>query len=218
MTLEDKSEALNAISQAIRRTGVNRAQLTLSNGIVIEFRPVTPTLLTAVRADLESKYPSAPTTFIEAKGRDEPNPNDAAYQDQLRRAVNRTEAVLSDLVVAASCEIISVPDGYHALESDDWLTDPRITAAVASGLIFDPADAIKRKVVWLQFYAVETWADDRLFQSMPASVAGVSEREVQNALDSFRGLPVGGTDTPGAAASPGTNGDRGNRSARRRRP
>jgi hypothetical protein len=219
MTLEEKSEGLEVVSEAIqlKRTGRNRAELTLSNGVVLDFRPVTPSLIGAVRTDLEAKYPSPPVTYLEAKGRDEPNPNDPAYQDQLRRAMARTEQVLNDLVIAAGCDIRQVPEGVAPLESDDWLQDPRIVAARSLGLEFDPADPIKRKCVWLQYYAVENWADDRLFQSMPAQVAGISEAEVMAALASFRGDPERGPDTGPAPADPSLNGNRGQRRAGRNR-
>jgi hypothetical protein len=219
MTLQEESEALQAAANAmLRRTGVNRAELTLSNGIVLTFRPVTPSLITAVREELESRYPAAPVTYLEAKGRDEPNPNDPAYQNELRRLMARTERVLNDLVVAAGVEIKSVPEGYFNLEDPGWLEDPRIVVACASGYSFDRDDAIQRKVTWLRYYAVETWLDDRLFNRVPIELAGITEAEVQSAVDAFRGLQGRGTDPDGAAAAESTNGAGANRAARRRGP
>lgn len=219
MTLEEKSEGLEVVSEAVqlKRTGRNKAELTLSNGVVLDFRPVTPSLIGAVRADLESKYPSPPVTYLEAKGRDEPNPNDPAYQEQLRQAMAKTERILNDLVIAAGCDIKHVPEEVATLESDDWLQDPRIVVARSLGLDFDPGDPIQRKVVWLQYYAVENWADDRLFQSMPGQVAGISEAEVMAALASFRSDAERGADTGPAPEDPSVNGNRSQRRAGRNR-
>lgn len=218
MTLQEESEALKVAANAmLRRTATNRAELTLSNGIVLTFRPVTPSLITAVREELEAKYPPAPVTYLEAKGRDEPNPNDPAYQEEMRRLMARTERVLNDLVVAAGVQVQTVPDGYFKQEDEGWLEDPRIVVAVASGYTFDKDNDIQRKVTWLKYYAVETWLDDRLFNRVPIELAGITEGEVQAAVDAFRGVQGRGADPDGAAAPEGVNGARGNRTARRRR-
>jgi hypothetical protein len=157
-------------------------------------------------------------TYLEAKGRDEPNPNDPAYQETMRRLMARTDRVLNDLVVAAGVQIETVPEGYFRLEDEGWLEDPRIVVAAASGYTFDKDNDIQRKVTWLRFYAVETWLDDRMFNRVPIELAGISETEVQAAVDAFRGIQGRGADTDSTPAPASNNGAGGNRASRRRRP
>lgn len=217
-SLRDESEALDVVSRAIvKRTGTNRAELTLSNGIVFEFIPVSPVLTNSVRAELELRIPPVPRVWLEEKGREEENPNDPDYLAALRRQEQLNEMALSDALSYAGCKVKFVPEGYFKPEEDGWLTDPRIEVAVHSGLEFDPADPIKRKVVWMRLYAIETYIDARLWDEVQVELMGMREEEVQEALAGFRPVSERGASDDIPPENISEDGNTDNRAARRAR-
>lgn len=218
MTLQDESEAMDAVAKTVasaRKTGANQAELTLSNGIVLVCRPVPPMLISGITAELERKLPEPPTRWLEDKQREEPNPNDPAYTAALARFERLNQAAVDDLAMAVSTTVKSVPEGYFGPEEDGWLNDRRIKLAQQAGLEFDPADEIKRHVVWLRYYAIEAVTDVQLWMGVRTQLTGINEDEVRAALATFRGDPPRPADNGSAAAPEGENGHRANRAARR---
>lgn len=219
MTLSDETEALNVVSKAMaRRLGHNRSELTLANGIVLEFRSVSPILTGAVRAELELNVPKPPVVWLEEKGRNEENPNDPDYLAALERQQHLNDVAMSDVITYSGVEIKHVPEGLFPPEHDGWLSDPRIIMARRSGLDFDAEDTIKRKVVWMRLYAIEDYVDARLWDEVQTELIGIREEEVQEALAGFRDIQGRPADRDGAAAPDSTNGNTGNRASRRASP
>lgn len=218
--MQEEVQALRAVSAALQR--VERkgrfAELTLSNGIVLECRPVQPLLLNAVTNELAD--PAPPIVFIESKGRDEPNPNDPDYLRRLEElAVVRERAVI-DLVLYRGTRVTFIPDDVSAPDDKAWLDDLNVTRRIAGlpPLDIDFDDQASRYIAWLRFYALESGADFALAEALPLQLAGLNEGEVAEAINSFRGLQERGTDTSPASAVGRENGDRANRAARRARP
>jgi hypothetical protein len=217
-SLRDESEALDVLSKAVaRRLSGNRAELTLSNGIVFEFRPVSPLLTASIQAELEQRLPQPPRVWIEEKGREEVNPNDPDYLQELRRQEHLNALALSDAITFAGVEVKSIPEGLCGPDSEEWLKDPRIIVAMRNGLEFDPADPIKRKVVWMRLYALETYIDVRLWDEVQIGLMGMREEEVQAALDGFRSVPERGENLEGTSEATSANGHTDSRAVRRAR-
>lgn len=218
MTLSDEAEALEVVSKAMaRRLGHNRSELTLSNGIVLEFRSVSPILTGAVRGELELKLPKPPVVWLEEKGRSEENPNDPDYLASLERQQHLNDIAMSDVITYAGVDIKHVPEGIYSPDDDRWLSDPRIIMARRAGLEFDDTDSIKRKVVWMRLYAIEDYVDARLWDEVQTELIGIREEEVQEALVGFRDIPERPADRNGAAPVASENGNTGNRATRRAR-
>lgn len=216
MNLQDTNESLALASSAVaRRTAPTRASLRLDSGITLELHPVGPMLINLLRADFESRLPSPPTVWLEDKQREEENPNDPAYLAELERMARVNDVALSDAIDSASYDVLAVPEGYFGPEDDGWLQDTRVTTARAFGLSFDPGDAIKRRIVWLRYYALESYVDARLYDNMRLELVGLSEQAVQEAMATFRGDAERGADRDGESEQPGGGGSV-NRAARRR--
>jgi hypothetical protein len=192
MTLQEKARRSRSSANAmLRRTAANRAELTLSNGVVLTFRPVTPSLIGAVRdgARIAVSEP-APVTYLEAKGRDEPNPNDPAYQETLRRAHGAARSACSTTWWSPpACHIDSVPAGFFPSRTKagcrtraSW-SRPR--AWPTSSTKTTPSSA---RCTWLQLLRRRDLARrPHVQQSIPIELAGISETEVQAALGCLSG-------------------------------
>lgn len=217
--LGDELEAIDAVSRAINRvTRHGRfAEFELSNGIVLKLKPVPPLLLQAINQ--EFVQPDPPVVYMEDKGRDEPNPNDPAYIKEVEALAAKQELAVHDLLLGVGTEVKSVPEGYYPPESDNWIAQVEF-ARDLSGRFFkiEKDDTIRRYLCWLRFYALETGGDVALATGLPMQLAGIREGEIEEVVESFRGLPEWGANPDGSPEAGSQNGDTANRATRRSRP
>lgn len=207
MTMEERNIISDAVGNVLARPkDKNHIEITLSNGIVLELRPVPPALRDAVRNELVTKRPKVPIVHIESKDRDEENPGDPAYLEAMNNALRVEELAMEDLSMAAGTIIVSVPDDMLPLDGDDWMHDPRIEVAVSAGLRLDVSDNNKRRIAYLRFYALETHMDFFIHKHASLKVQGISEEEIRAALESFRGIQGRISDIGNSLASASTNG------------
>lgn len=217
--MSQETEAIDAVSRAINRITRNGrfAEFELSNGIVLTLKPVPPLLLEAVLG--EYKLPDPPKVYMEEKGRDEENPSDPNYLKEIARLAEQQSLAIQDLCLAVGTTIKTIPEDYFGPNDDGWIAQIEF-AQKYSGAEFriEREDKVKRYLCWLRFYALETSADVALAIGLPQQLAGIREGEIEEIVDSFRGVSRGGADSNGAAEIGSANGNSANRAARRTRP
>lgn len=216
--MEDEKAAIDAVAAAVDRvTHKGRfAEYELTNGIVLRLKPVPPLLIQAVNNEFAPV--AVPTVFLEDKGRKEENPNDPTYLKSVEEQEERQNLAIQDLVFAVGTEVISVPDGYFKPEEDGWIASVEFANKITGGdLKIERDDPLKRYLYWLRFYALETTNDVVLVNSLPNMLAGIRENEVEDLINSFRGVPERGTDTESTVEAISQNGYTANRAARRAR-
>jgi hypothetical protein len=198
---EIQSAAIKAASKAGKsKDSVIPKRITLSNGIVLKVKPMPPMLLNSVANSIPE--PEVPKVFLEDKGREEPNPN---HPDYLRAVAERNSTIslaTINLILFACTEIIEVPDDVWKLESDDW-----VPLAKMAKVNFDPKDKTERYLAWLRCYALQTIDDLNQAQMIPLKLSGITEEEVEEAMETFRGGEVGDTDQPISIEIGSSNGD-----------
>jgi hypothetical protein len=218
MNLSEEVEAIDVVARAVDRI-TRRGRLVdfeLSNGIVLTIKSIPPLLLQAVNNEFQ--LPDAPKIYMEEKGREEENPHDPNYLKECQRITEQQDLAISDLILAIGTNVRSVPDGYFPPESDDWIETVEFANRISGKpLTIDRDDVTKRYLFWLRFYALETGGDVALAQGLPMQLAGIREGEVEDVIDSFRGIPEWRADPEGSATSGSQNGDTANRAARRSR-
>lgn len=203
-----------AVDRIVRRGRF--ADFTLSNGIVLKVKPVAPYLMTAVVKEFE--YPDPPKVYMEEKGRDEENPNDPEYTKTVAEIDAARDLAVNDLLMGVGTEVSSVPEGYFPPESDNWIDQVEFAFRITGKeLNIERSDTIRRYLCWLRFYALETQIDLALASGLPLQVAGIQEGEVEEVIESFRGVSERGADQQGLSTDGSENGDPENRAARRRR-
>jgi hypothetical protein len=216
--MQEENNAIDAVSRAVDRiTRIGRfAEFELSNGIVLTMRPVPPLLLQAVNN--EFPVPDPPVVYMEEKGRDEPNPNDPAYQKELERIAEAQDLAVNDLTLAVGTSVKSVPEGYFPPESDEWIEQVEFANRIVGiDVHIEHSDKTKRYLHWLRFYAMETASDIALVRGLPMQLAGIREGEIEEVIESFQRLPERGTDNSGQTEAGSSNGHSNNRAARRAR-
>ncbi len=216
MTMDEQSAAITGATEALRkieRLG-RAAEMTLSNGIVFTVKAVPPILLNTVAREAAT-VPDPPVTWIDEKQREEPNPNDPAYKAEVARIEANAMVLMRNVAIAAGTAVKSVPDGYFLPEDDRWLETTAIAYARKNGLAINWEDAGDRYIAWVTFYACEDWNDIFQLEQLVYELGVLKRQEVNDALESFRRLPLGNADPEPTAIGQHSNGHRANRADRR---
>lgn len=175
-------------------------EVTLSNGIVLRAKSVPPALIRrVVRAVPE---PEIPVVWIEAKQREEPNPNDPAYLAAIAKMHEARLLADQKVRLGLGTEVVSVPEGMFRPEDDGWILQLR-----AVGVEPKLDDPTVRYVEWCELYAMTEYADVANVSTCCYRKGGIFEPEVMAAIASFWGPQTRGADNGVAAPSPVVDGD-----------
>lgn len=187
--------AAKAVSLA---EGRKRIELvTLSTGVVLRFRPVSPTVLDRARQAVP--VPQPPVVYNEARDRSEPNPNHPdylaavrAYDEQLVLAAWRAAAILGT-------KIESLPEGFPGPFEDRWIEE--LEAGLPEGQTLDVQRELTnerernaRYFQWLSLYAFGTEEDAFTVAAIAPSTVSLTEEEVAAYVESFRRAQARRTD------------------------
>lgn len=159
-------------------------EITLSNGIRLELKPVPPFLVR--KAALGISRPVPPSVSVNDKGRTEPNPNDPDYQKALAEYEEKTSDMGNRVMMIVGTEILEpLPEGIQPPESNEWVELLRILEIeVPEGELGEPR---QRKYAWLRYYALATAGDVIKVIGGLTRLSGIPEKEVDEAVRSFRG-------------------------------
>src|SRR3990172_5858636 len=112
----------------------------------------------------------------------------------MARYRQRQATAANDAMLLLGTRVVSVPEGFAALESEEWVEE-----LGALGIAVEPR---MRRLAWLKFWAVRTAQDATTVLTAVMRCTGVREEDVADAADSFRGgatrLPDHGAATPAA--------------------
>ena len=141
---------------------------TLSTGVRVRLKPVSPSLLAEVVSRVV--YPEIPTFHNEGKGRDEENPHHPAYLAALAQANQEQGVAMMDALSLFGLELLDeIPD-------DGW--DKRLHLL---GIKFDLDDPVEREFYYKKHVAM-TVEDFGLLKSL----SGVTPEGVSRAEKSFQ--------------------------------
>lgn len=168
----------NPILVAAKRTEdrSERAIVTLSTGYKARLMPVSAKLLDDIAHSVAE--PPVPKQFIEAKGRDEYNPLDPAYQLAVKEANRLRGLRTTEALVMFGIQLTEpIPD------PNEWL--PRLRYLEKRGNLdlsgFDFDDPLDVEFVFKNYIAVST--QDLVFASM---ASGLTDEEVAEAIAGFQ--------------------------------
>jgi hypothetical protein len=154
-------------------------RITLSNGIVLKLKSVPPFL--ARQAVISLQRPKPPRVFLEDKGREEENPNDPVYLDELRLYEARSIEVGVNVMLLTGTEVQEIPNGCYGPEDDGWLENLE-----ALDVVVEREKPRARYLAWLRYYALQSTLDITRVTAALGRRVGLSEEEVAASADSFR--------------------------------
>lgn len=168
-----------------------RTIVTLSTGVVLEGLRVSPWLLAEQQSKL--KEPKVPKVFIEAKGREEENPNDPTYLAEVEEYYAKQREAGINAALWMGTRLATVPDGMSRPEANEW-----VEQVEALGIEV-PKVKPGRYVAWLKYIAAVSREDMAQITRLGYLAMGTTEEAVAVAMESFRSDEAGGVDL---AASP----------------
>lgn len=150
---------------------------TFSTGVRVRFTAINPATIAEVVARV--KEPEVPVWHNEAKGRDEPNPNDPSYLRAVERADEARGIATMDAMALFGFELV---DGLP--EDDGWLKNLRMLERLGHMDLstFDLDDDWDKEFLYRKHVAMET--DD---WTLLMSRVGVTPEGVTHAEDGFPG-------------------------------
>lgn len=159
----------------------------LSNGIRLKARPVPPLLLRQVL--LRIPDPPVPTVWDEDREREIPNPDSPAYAEALKARDEAQYMAVADVALMLGTTVDYIPEGLFGPDDEGW-----VDVLEMLDLQVDMTKHGQRYLAWIRFYALERNEDIALAIAAPLSLIGMTEAEVQSAIESFRSPTGRGTD------------------------
>jgi hypothetical protein len=165
--------------------------VTLSTGVVLNIMPVSPWLMQSIFEDADKIKPKVPVVRIEADQRDEENPNDPVYLEQLKDWDKARTARVQDTVIAWGTMVGSLPQGFPPVDDPGWQEMARFTGHAIED------SRIARYVTWVKWVAGPEIADSAEIMKAVQLAAGVPEAQVAAAAELFRNRVQGSADSGG---------------------
>lgn len=155
--------------------------ITLDNGVRVKVHAVPAALIDDVTRNIPT--PDVPVWHNAEMERDEPNPNDPAYQKALAEADRLRATAMIDACVIFGIELLDgVPDG------DGWLTNLKFLEKRGqidlSG--YDLEDPLEREFVYKRFVVAPIWLIMKVQE-----LSSITPQEIENQKAIFRGNEEG---------------------------
>lgn len=169
---------------------------TFANGVTVNVKKPSAVAVEGLQSRLleNDPEPRPPMTYIEDKGREEPNPLDPDYQASLLAWSSRTGMRVTDVLLLTGTSAVNIPKDMYEPDSsslDGWLE------ALGLGLP-DDASEHTRYLFWLKYYV----ATDEEFTDLSTELVklgGVTEEHIRQAEETFRSRVVGATNSSSSA-------------------
>jgi hypothetical protein len=167
-------------------------RVTLSTGVVLRIKPVSPFLLQTIKSAQEKAKPRVPVWHNTEDDRDEENPSDPAYLEAVRAWNSELGDKVYSALIAYGTEPETVPDAVPKAESDDW------SEGLQAIEVSVPAKGRGRYIAWVKYIAAITGEDTAAINLACLRAMGLAEEDVAKAAASFRGeqgrpANIGGT-------------------------
>lgn len=176
---ESTKESIKRIEEAEKRQGDGPLELTLSTGVVLRVRKVNPVLLSDIASDSLKHRPRIPIAYIESLDRDEENPSDPDYVEEVAQWQAGVLLDINNAYVLMGTEIISVPDDLPDSNDERWLDEMRILGRPVG-------TERERYLAWIKYVVALDAEDTSAIVREVGRLSGVSESEVKEAVDGFQ--------------------------------
>ena len=193
------TEALEAAAN-VSANGRTPTEIELPSGIKLHLKKSPPFVLQQAVSNLEE--PKVPMWTNPDKGREEENPNDPDYRAALLSYHGKAGAAALNALLLFGVEVLHIPKGVQTIEDTTWSEE----LAFLNMPVPDDSASRVRKLMWLKTVALDT---DELVQVVSQglfALQGLSEEDVQQAIDSFRSGAERGADNGRAADEGSTDG------------
>lgn len=156
-------------------------KVTLSTGVVLRIKPVSPFLLQTIKSAQEKAKPRVPVWHNTEDDRDEENPSDPAYLEAVRAWNSELGDKVYSALIAYGTETDAIPDGLPGPNDDSWMEGLQAIEIPV------PSTGRGRYIAWVKYIAAVTGEDTANVNLACLRALGLAEEDVAKAAASFRG-------------------------------
>jgi len=152
----------------------------LSTSVVLAPKPVS----TMIFGSIVKKFvkPKPPVTYNEDTGRKEANLSDPLYLQETSEWENNTAFSIVDAMILLGTEIVSVPENFEGPVGNTWLEELSLI-----GIELKNIDSVKERYLnWVKHIAAPKTEDINEIMKKVGKLSGVSEEDVDSAVEKFR--------------------------------
>ena len=174
--MESSSEAkiINSIDDAFKDPTIYMTE----NGIKLRLKKISRLLV--VDAARKVVLPKPPRVFIDEKGREEENPSDPQYLEDLQSAEYRRGMITIAAYLTLGTTILELPPDLEGPDSTEW-------SDTLKDIEFDVPDKGRaRYLAWLKYYALNDTELNNVITAITRLSGLTSEEDVSTVKDSFR--------------------------------
>jgi len=182
---EPRPSDFNSQLNEMIKNGQKEAQVTLTNGIIIQTKPISQDAIRRIIDRVDK--PTIPVVFIDSRDREEENPNDPDYLDALEKYHSDILNKVYDAMFILGTSCAYVPEDYYKPESEEW-----VQFLGVAGIEINNENKFTRYRDWLKLYACSSQFDYFQLTSVLYRRVGVMEKEVIDAIGFFRSREDGG--------------------------
>lgn len=164
----------------------HRGPYMTERGVVLKYVKVS--IDTVRKAWTAIPVPKPPMVYIEDRGRDEPNPADPGYQNELNQYTNKVNLIIHTLYFMRGVDVFSKPEDLPGPESEEWYEGLEEYFEIPKG-------KLARKAVWLMDFILNDQEKDEILEDLLVFSGYVTEKVVDEAINSFRSDSIQETDT-----------------------
>ena len=155
-----------------------RPKITLSTGVVLNLRPVPKQFI--YEATRAFERPRVPVVLNKDKGREEENPADPDYQEAIQRHIIETANAATDVALLRGTEIAEKPETVPGPDDTIWIQEMEVLRMPMSD------NPRARYLAWVKAVAAPTDHDILMLLGEVGRLTGVSEADVDDAVERFR--------------------------------
>ncbi len=180
--MTDRDEAIRNVVEGTedeeKRERGEEQIVTLSTGVELRVTSVPKNFLYAVTSRF--KQPKIPTYFNEGKGREEENPDDPDYKDEVEQYMADVANASNDVVLLRGTQIKKLPKEFPGPDSEQWIEE-------MEALDLPMVDNSRvRYLTWVKGMAAPLDSDITRLMEEIGRLTGVTEADVADALDRFQ--------------------------------
>jgi len=154
--------------------------VTLSTGVRLRAVRLPSILLADIVAKHNPTRPTPPRVMVVSKGREEENPDDPRYLEAMSGWQAGLIAMVNNAFLVMGTSIEFIPEGFERPEDPMWFNK---ISALGMGL---GGDSDSRYLAWVKYIAGPDNEDVQKLIGEVGRLSGVSEGDVQTAVDQFR--------------------------------
>jgi len=151
-----------------------------NNGITFKLKKVSRFVV--LEALKKYKTPKPPVMWVEDKSRNEENPQDPTYLEEVREFDTERGIATINIYLSMGTEVMTLPIDIEPMDGSDWYS------RVVDLGVPEVLNKYSRYTAWLRFYAME---DDELTKLVTEVMkySGLTlETDVQTAGESFKSV------------------------------